>query len=158
MKPTRDELLDHDADGIREFDNALPRWWLYGFYFTIVFAAIYLVNYRGYGGSSGSPSEAAFVVDAEAVFDWVRARHDRVAVIGRSLGSAVATALATRRPIERLVLVSATASAQARPSRGRTAGLEVLPRATLSPLQRPTAATSWARFWSCGIPIARRAI
>lgn len=42
----RDELLDHDADGIREFDNDLPRWWLYGFYFTIAFAALYLVNYH----------------------------------------------------------------------------------------------------------------
>ena len=42
----RDELLDHEADGIREFDNALPRWWLYGFYFTILVAALYLLNYH----------------------------------------------------------------------------------------------------------------
>jgi cytochrome c oxidase cbb3-type subunit 3 len=42
----RDELLDHEADGIREFDNALPRWWLYGFYVTIAFAAVYMINYH----------------------------------------------------------------------------------------------------------------
>jgi cytochrome c oxidase cbb3-type subunit 3 len=44
--PGRDELLDHEADGIREFDNDLPRWWLYGFYFTIAVGAIYMLNFH----------------------------------------------------------------------------------------------------------------
>lgn len=46
MSQKKDELLDHEYDGIREFDNALPRWWLYGFYFTIAFSVVYVVNYH----------------------------------------------------------------------------------------------------------------
>jgi uncharacterized protein len=68
--------------------------------------AFYLVNYRGYGGSSGVPRENALIADAEVVYDWVRARHDSVVVMGRSLGTGIATALATRRPVAGVVLVT----------------------------------------------------
>ena len=46
-----DVMLDHDYDGIRELDNALPPWWKYGFYITIGVAIVYLLNFEvlGYG-------------------------------------------------------------------------------------------------------------
>jgi cytochrome c oxidase cbb3-type subunit 3 len=44
-----DVLLDHDYDGIKELDNALPPWWKYGFYVTIGVAFIYLLNYHVFG-------------------------------------------------------------------------------------------------------------
>lgn len=68
--------------------------------------ALYLLNYRGYGGSTGTPSEAALVADALALVDRVRAEHPRISVIGRSLGSAVAIHVASLRPIERLALIT----------------------------------------------------
>lgn len=67
---------------------------------------VYLVNYRGYGGSTGRPAEDALYADALAVYDFVDERHARVSTIGRSLGSGVATYLATSRDLERLVLVT----------------------------------------------------
>ncbi len=67
---------------------------------------VYLVNYRGYGGSSGTPSEAALYRDAIAVFDYVRGEHENVAVIGQSLGSGVAVFLANVRHIAKLVLIT----------------------------------------------------
>ncbi len=41
-----DILLDHDYDGIKELDNALPPWWKFGFYITIGVACIYLLKYE----------------------------------------------------------------------------------------------------------------
>lgn len=36
-----DIMLDHDYDGIKELDNVLPPWWLYGFYITIAISIFY---------------------------------------------------------------------------------------------------------------------
>lgn len=66
------------------------------------------VSYRGYGGSTGSPTEAGFLQDARAAYDFAAARHpaDRIALWGESLGTGVAVALAAERPVARVVLES----------------------------------------------------
>jgi pimeloyl-ACP methyl ester carboxylesterase len=69
-------------------------------------SAIYLMHYRGYGGSSGKPSEKALLTDALVLFDEVHATHPDIDVVGRSLGSSVAVYVASRRPAARLVLVT----------------------------------------------------
>jgi uncharacterized protein len=68
--------------------------------------ALYAMNYRGYGGSSGKPSEAALIADALVLFDRVHSDHQKIIVIGRSLGSGIAVHVASERPLERLVLVT----------------------------------------------------
>jgi pimeloyl-ACP methyl ester carboxylesterase len=68
--------------------------------------AIYMLHYRGYGGSSGKPSEKSLHADAVALFDMVRHDHPDIVLVGRSLGSGVAARLATERPASRLVLVT----------------------------------------------------
>lgn len=68
--------------------------------------ALYALHYRGYGGSTGKPSQDALFADALALFDKVHATHAKVTVIGRSLGSGVAVHLASVRPAARLVLVT----------------------------------------------------
>lgn len=44
--PKEPLLLDHDYDGIRELDNKLPRWWVWLFNFTIVFAVAYFTYFH----------------------------------------------------------------------------------------------------------------
>lgn len=46
LEKEADVLLDHDYDGIKELDNALPPWWKWGFYFTVVVAVIYLFRFH----------------------------------------------------------------------------------------------------------------
>lgn len=69
---------------------------------------VYLLAYRGYGASDGTPREALLFGDALALFDHVRAAHGegRIALIGRSLGSGVASYVAGQRPVDQLVLVT----------------------------------------------------
>ncbi len=68
--------------------------------------SLFLVNYRGYGGSTGRPSEDALVADAIALHDHLRSEFSEISVIGRSLGSGVAVGLASARAVHRLALVT----------------------------------------------------
>src|SRR3989338_6760548 len=42
----RDRLLDHEYDGIEEYDNPLPGWWVWLFWATIVFSGVYVAFYH----------------------------------------------------------------------------------------------------------------
>ncbi|HEV2901101.1 MAG TPA: alpha/beta hydrolase [Pseudaminobacter sp.] len=66
------------------------------------------ISYRGYAGSSGSPSEEGLLTDGLAAFDWLSAQSDGgIVLLGQSLGSGVAVNTATQRPAAGVVLVSA---------------------------------------------------
>ncbi len=47
-----DKLLNHEYDGIHELDNFMPRWWVWGFYFTIIFSVFYVIYYHFTGDRS----------------------------------------------------------------------------------------------------------
>ncbi len=67
-KPVENEgeiILDHDYDGIRELDNNLPPWWLYGFYATIIIAFAYMFNYHVFGGTSQKEEYLIEVAEAQ---------------------------------------------------------------------------------------------
>ena len=70
------------------------------------------IDWRGYGGSTGNPTEQGLNTDAEAAYDWVRLHTSdaKIAVMGESLGTGPAITLATKRPVVGLVLDSAYAS------------------------------------------------
>jgi fermentation-respiration switch protein FrsA (DUF1100 family) len=66
------------------------------------------LSYRGYGGSSGRPTEKGLIDDALAAYAFAAARYpaSRLALWGESLGTGVAVALAAQKPVGRIVLES----------------------------------------------------
>ena len=71
------------------------------------------LSYRGYGGSTGSPSETGLIADAEAAYAFAAARMppQRIVLFGESLGTGVAVALAATHRIGGLVLEAPFTSA-----------------------------------------------
>ena len=73
--------------------------------------SVLAVDYRGYGGSEGSPSEKGIYRDAEAVIAYharhLRRDHSPTIYWGRSLGSVVASYAAARQPADALILEAA---------------------------------------------------
>ncbi len=71
-------------------------------------AAVFAIDYRGYGKSAGAPSEPGLYADAKAAFDWLRAREPSLPLVlhGESLGGAVAVELASKEPCAALIVQS----------------------------------------------------
>ena len=76
-----------------------------------------MINYRGFGLSGGSPSERAVIGDAKRIYDWAAKRPDidssNIVVLGRSLGSYVAIAVAATRKVRAAILATPFDSAAA---------------------------------------------
>jgi uncharacterized protein len=69
-------------------------------------AGLVALSYRGYAGSSGSPSEQGLILDARAAYDYAAAHYPpaRLVIWGFSLGTGPAVALAAERPVGKLIL------------------------------------------------------
>lgn len=77
--------------------------------FELSIRRMLVVNYRGYGGSTGTPSQKALYADALAIYDYVIANGtppQDIVVMGRSLGSGLATMLAAKREVHSAILIT----------------------------------------------------
>jgi len=81
-------------DNIPFFDAVLPGY------------SVYLIPYRGYGDNTGAPTEQALYSDAVHIYQQIKGKHESISLMGRSLGSGVATYVAANRQVDKLVLVT----------------------------------------------------
>jgi len=76
--------------------------------------AVAIFDYRGYGRSSGRPTEKGFYLDAQTAYDWLisakKFTPDKIIVIGTSMGGSVAVDLASKNPVRALVVESSFTS------------------------------------------------
>lgn len=84
--------------------------WAWGFH--RLGYGLFLLEYRGYGGNPGTPTERNLYRDAQAALDWLaRDPGRKLAYLGESLGSGVAVEMATRAPPAGLIIQSGFSSA-----------------------------------------------
>jgi cytochrome c oxidase cbb3-type subunit 3 len=89
MADQENRLLDHSYDGIQEYDNPMPRWWVITFWATIVFSVLYALNVPGIGSGKGR------IADYEADVAAAKAMRDKLEPSGGPT-SEVLTAMLSR--------------------------------------------------------------
>lgn len=81
IEEEHDIILDHNYDGIKELDNNLPPWWLYGFYGTIIFAFVYMIKYHVFDGIDQQEEYEIEMAEAKiAVEEWKKTAKNLVDV------------------------------------------------------------------------------
>jgi cytochrome c oxidase cbb3-type subunit 3 len=79
MEEEQEIILDHNYDGIKELDNDLPPWWVWGFYATILFAVIYLARFHIFNGVDQETEYEQEVVAAQlAIEEYKKTAKDLV--------------------------------------------------------------------------------
>ncbi|OZG75464.1 hypothetical protein BTA51_03570 [Hahella sp. CCB-MM4] len=90
-----------NAEDITQMFDCVSRWGV---------KSVFTFNYRGYGNSEGRPSQSALYEDALRIYDYLISSCGidprKIVLLGRSLGSSVATYLSSQRKIEKTILVT----------------------------------------------------
>jgi uncharacterized protein len=78
----------------------------FNYYHSRGFGVAY-VSYRGYGGSTGAPTEAGLITDAKTAYDWLIAKGiapQNIVLLGESLGSGIAVQIAAQKQVGAVAL------------------------------------------------------